>query len=191
MFLENVLVQFASSKTLWPTTTNSFSLVMIFDHLLTLRFDAPRESSVFYVLHPEPFDISLDLMSLVNLLVQFASSKTLWQFFNRYYHQQLEFGHDLWPFTYLTLRYDAPSESSGFYVLHPEPFDIRSLLCSSCTQKNHFFTLLSWLVTRKSLTLWVVVIYNKQQHIQTNKSQYLIWRVLMDLIYVVTFVKHK
>jgi hypothetical protein len=116
----------------------------------------------------EPFDISLDLMSLVNLLVQFASSKTLWQLFNRYYHQQLQFGHDLWPFTYLTLRSDAPSESSGFYVLHPEPFDIRSLLCSSCTQKNHFFTLLSWLVTRKSLTLWVVVIYNKQQHIQTN-----------------------
>ena len=83
----------------------------------------------------------------------------------------LQFAHYLWPFTYLTLRADVPSESSGFYeqlyVLHPKPFDIRSLLCSSCTQKNHFCSPLSWLVTRKSLTLWVVVIYNKQHHIQT------------------------
>jgi hypothetical protein len=47
----------------------------------------------------------------------------------------LQFVHDLCPFIYLTLRSDAPNESSEFYVLHQEPFDMRSLLRSSCTQK--------------------------------------------------------
>jgi hypothetical protein len=113
MSLVNLLVQFSSSKTVWPFFNTYYHQQLQFGHdlwpftYLTLRSDAPRESSGFYVLHPEPFDISLDLMSLVNLLVQFASSKTLWQFFNTYYHQQLQIGHDLWPFTYLILRYDA------------------------------------------------------------------------------------
>jgi hypothetical protein len=39
----------------------------------------------FYVLHPEPFDISLDLMFLVNLLVQFASSKIVWPFWEAFF----------------------------------------------------------------------------------------------------------
>ena len=115
LLTDSVLLKIACQSLFhfWMNDTTTTNILQFAHDLspftyLTLRSDAPSESSGFYVLHPEPFDIShwhcslplifkhllsklLDLMSLVNLLVQFALSKTLWPFFHTY----LKSTHDI------------------------------------------------------------------------------------------------